>query len=174
MNPFTAYQIPFLGLKTGKHDFEFELDDTFFASFEHSVITGGQIVADVLLDKQSSMLVLDFNLTGEVSAICDRCGEPMRVSVEHLDRLIVKYGDTTGSTDDEILVLGTNEHLLHLEQYLYEYAHLGMPSRVVHPNESECNQEAMKLLAALRTANDRNDDDENDVDPRWEALKKLK
>jgi len=174
MNPYTPYRIPFLGLKIGRHDFEFELDDTFFASFEYSEISGGKLQADLLLDKQGSMMVLDFHVYGTVSAECDRCGDPMEVDVEHTDRLIVKYGDQTGSTEDEILVLGPSEHLLELHQYLYEYAHLGLPSKRVHDDEADCNQEALARLDALRTDDTSDDDDDEPTDPRWEALKKLK
>lgn len=174
MNPYTPYRIPFLGLKIGRHEYEFELDDTFFASFEHSEISGGKLQADLLLDKQGSMMVLDFHVYGTVSAECDRCGDPMEVDVEHTDRLIVKYGDETGSTEDEILVLGPSEHLLELHQYLYEYAHLGLPSKRVHDDEADCNQEALARLEALRTDDPGDDDDDEPIDPRWEALKNLK
>lgn len=169
MNEFVAYQIPFLGLKPGIHSFDFELDDSFFASFEHSEIERADIKADVKLDKQSTMLVLDFHLTGTVGAICDRCGGELDVQIDYTDRLIVKYGEVTGNTDDEIFVLGPSEHLLKLHQYLYEYAHLALPSKTVHPTEEECDQDALNLLDDLRPG-----DDEDDIDPRWEALKGLK
>jgi uncharacterized metal-binding protein YceD (DUF177 family) len=171
MNPFKAYQIPFLGLKTGFHDFEFELDNAFFAAFEHSEIQSGDLKANLTLEKQSTMLVLDFQVEGVVEGVCDRCGDSVEVEVEHTDRLIVKYGDATEITDDDILVVGPSEHILELHHYLYEYAHLGLPARVVHDDESECNQKALEILRDLKI-DDRDEDD--DVDPRWEALKKLK
>ncbi len=79
--------------------------------------------------------------------------------------------DATEITDDDILVVGPSEHILELHHYLYEYAHLGLPARVVHDDESECNQKALEILRDLKI-DDRDEDD--DVDPRWEALKKLK
>ncbi len=174
MNPFAPYRIPFIGLKTGVHSFEFELDDTFFASFEHSEIARGNVQVRLSLEKQSSMMVLDFELDGEVEGSCDRCGDPMDVEVMHEDRLIVKFGDETGDPDDEILVFGPAEHILELQQYLYEYAHLGLPARMAHESEEECNQEAIARLKALEIGDDDSNDDDDDVDPRWEALKKLK
>lgn len=178
MNPFAAYRIPFLGLKIGKHAYEFELDETFFSSFEQSEITGGLVKAQLQLEKQSTMMVLDFELEGSVHGICDRCGDPIEVNVEHHDRLIVKYGEQTGSTDEEILVVGPSEHLLELHQFLYEFAHLGLPARMVHTKERDCNQEAIRLLRELNAAanddDEDDDEDDDDVDPRWEELKKLK
>ncbi len=170
MNNFSAYEIPFLGLKVGIHDYEFELKETFFEAFEHSQIEQANLTANVKLDKQSSMMVVDFHLSGTVGAICDRCGVAFDLPVEYDDRLIVKFGDVTGTTDDEILVLGTEVHLLELHQYLYEYAHLAVPSKTAHPDEEDCDQEALNLLENLRPG----DDDDDDIDPRWDALKGLK
>lgn len=175
MNPYSSYRIPFLGPKIGRHEYDFELDDTFFASFEHSEITKGNVRADIALEKQSTMLILDFTLEGSVEGICDRCGDLLEVEVFHEDRLIVKYGDETGNAEDEILVVGPSEHILELHQYLYEYAHLGLPARMVHETEAECNQKALALLNDLSSPEpDDDDDDDDDVDPRWEALKNLK
>lgn len=171
MNDFSAYEIPFLGLKIGIHHYELELKDAFFKAFEHSQIERANLTATVKLDKQSSMMVADFHLTGTVGAICDRCGTDFDLSVEHSDRLIVKFGDVTGTTDEEILVLGTEVHKLELHQYLYEYAHLAVPSKTVHPDIEDCDQNAIALLENLRPGED---DDDDDIDPRWEALKGLK
>lgn len=170
MDIYKAYKIPFIGLKVGQHEFEFELGDTFFASFEHSEISGSEINVDLHLDKQSTMMVLDFEVYGTVETICDRCGSKMKVDIDHEDRLIIKYGEQTGSSEDEILVFGPGIHLIELQQYLYEYAHLALPSRRVHEDETECNQDALKLLNELRE--EKNEDE--DIDPRWEGLKGLK
>ena len=170
MDIYKAYKIPFIGLKVGQHEFEFELGDKFFESFEHSEISGSEINVDVVMDKQSTMMVLDFEVYGSVETICDRCGTPMRVDIDHEDRLIIKYGDQTGSSDDEILVFGPSEHMIELQQFLYEYSHLGLPSRRVHETEEECDQDAMNLLNKLREEKD----EDEDIDPRWEGLKVLK
>ncbi|MFT4878098.1 MAG: hypothetical protein ACI80P_000029 [Flavobacteriales bacterium] len=170
MDIYKAYKIPFIGLKVGQHEFEFELGDTFFESFEHSEITGSEINVDLLLEKQSTMMVLDFEVYGTVETVCDRCGSKMRVDIDHEDRLIIKYGDQTGTSEDEILIYGTAIHMIELQQYLYEYAHLGLPSRHIHENESDCDQDALKLLNELREEKT----EDEDIDPRWEGLKGLK
>jgi len=69
--------------------------------FEHSEITGSDINVDLLLEKQSTMMVLDFDVYGTVETVCDRCGSKMRVDIDHEDRLIIKYGDQTGTSEDE-------------------------------------------------------------------------
>lgn len=170
MRPFQAYEVPFLGLKEGFHHFEFEVNDTFFSHFEFSQIEAAEIKVGMTLEKQSTMMILEFDLNGSVKSLCDRCGAPMDLEIEHQDRVIVKFGDETEMTEDEILVLGPAEHILHLEQYLYEFAHLGLPSKVAHEDEEDCDQDALDKLSEWEIGED--DDEEND--PRWDALKGLK
>lgn len=159
------YQIPFLGLKIGVHHYEFTLDEAFFEAFEYSEISASAIRIDLALEKQSSMLVLDFVLKGTVQLLCDRCGDPFMQEISSKDRLIVKFGDETGHTDEDILVLGPSENAVDVSQYLYEYAHLALPARHVHASESECNQE---VLAAYRKYTVESDSRDN-----WAELKNL-
>lgn len=168
MDPLKTYRIPFIGLKVGIHDFNFELDKQFFSCFEQSELDGAYIKVDVILDKQSSMMNLTFNLKGTMEAPCDRCGSEVEIEFESEFALIVKYGEETGSTDEEILILGPSEHYLELSQYLYEYAHLSIPVKKTHQNIEDCDDGILDIL------DDLTDQDEEDIDPRWEALKKLK
>jgi len=161
------YRIPYLGLRIGMHEFEFVLDDAFFGFFGHGEIKKGRIDVKLVLDRQASMLVLDFELDGSVELPCDRCGEDADIDVSGEERLIVKMGERTGSTDEDILELGPNEHEIDLSQYLYEYAHLMLPARRVHKNLSDCNQDVVEHLGQI------DEEDQLPQDPRWDALKNL-
>lgn len=161
----TTFRIPFEGLKTGKHSFQFILTDKFFESFPFSQIGSANIQADVEMDKQASMLVFEFSLTGSMQAVCDRCGDEMQMPVESSHRLIVKFGDEPGEFDDEILVIGHKEHEIDISQYLYEFAHLGVPLKVAHEKKSDCNQKAIEKLREMEREN------EEKTDPRWDKLK---
>ena len=163
------YTIPYTGLKIGRHEFEFKLGNSFFEQFEYSEIGDCDIFIDVTLEKQATMLVLDFDIEGVIVTLCDRCQEPIEVEIEATEQLIVKFGDYTGSIEDEILVHGPGEHELNLAPYFYEYAHLAMPPKRVHDSMDQCNQD---VIAYLSGTDDDGDDD--DVDPRWEKLKDLK
>jgi len=39
----SKYNIEFKGLKEGLHDFEYEVDNTFFAHFEESLVDNGKV-----------------------------------------------------------------------------------------------------------------------------------
>lgn len=165
MKQLKEYQIPFLGLKVGVHEYEFTLDNAFFDAFEYSEITEAKVFVELALEKQSTMLVLDFSLKGDVQLLCDRCGDPFMQEITSKDRLIVKFGDETGHTDEDILVLGPSENTVDVAQYLYEYAHLALPAKHVHASESECNQEVLAAYKKYAVENDNRDD--------WAALKNL-
>lgn len=159
------YQIPYLGLKAGKHRFDFTLTDEFFEEFEFSEIRHANIAVVVELDKQSSMLVFDISLEGSIQSLCDRCGDDLEIPISLEEQLIVKFGEETMVMDDEIIIHGPSEHSIDLRQYLYEYAHLALPLRHVHKSEEECNQESLKALEKYRV--------EATSDDKWAALKNL-
>jgi uncharacterized metal-binding protein YceD (DUF177 family) len=159
------YRIPYLGLKQGVHQYQFRPDRKFFEEFEYSEIHDCDLVADVELEKQSTMLVIHVNLQGSVATTCDHCGDDLTIQIATKQQLIVKFGEETGNTDEDILVLGPSEHEVDLSQYIFEYAHLALPARHVHENEKDCNQEALKRLAAYKV--------DTTANTKWAALKNL-
>jgi hypothetical protein len=58
------YDIEYKGLKEGLHDFEFEVDNKFFAHFEESLVDNGRVVVKVIFEKRSSFMKLHFYITG--------------------------------------------------------------------------------------------------------------
>lgn len=167
MGVLKDYEIPYTGLKLGKHNFRFEIGNKFFEAFEYSEVEKGELVAAVELEKQSTMLVLNFHISGTVNTICDRCTEPIDVPVSAEERLIVKFGDEPFEDTDEIIVLPPSEHKVKLGQFLFEFIELNMPQKRIH-EEGKCNRE---MIAAL---NEHRVEDGDVTDPRWEALKALK
>lgn len=161
--------VPFSGLKLGKHDFEFEMGPEFFACFEESNIQDGKLNAKAELDKQASMLVFQIHLEGMINTTCDRCNAPLNVTESGDFRLIVKFSNEEDSLSEEIVNIPEGEVEINLSQYLYEFAHLLLPQKAVH-EEGDCDPEMVALLDKLSGSSDKDDD----IDPRWEALKGLK
>ncbi len=163
------YSIPFVGLKLGQHQFEFDVDDKFFELFEYSVIEKGNFHVHLMMEKQTTMLLLDFNISGTLHTHCDRCGGALEVPVDGTQPLIVKFGADEYQSSDEILVIPPSEYEVNVGPFIYEFITLLLPYKHLH-GEGECNKAAVKLLEQLSS----NDDDEDTTDPRWDALKKLK
>ena len=171
MKTNSQFVIPFKGLKTGKYDFVFDIDDKFFEVFEESEVKKGKVHVEVELDKKETMLELFFSLSGTVIIPCDRCLDDLELPVEHETELFVKFGDQTEEQTEEILVLLHSEFELDITQYIYEFVHLSLPYKRVHPDKkgkSTCNKEMLKKLEEYIIH-----ENDNDNDPRWDGLKNL-
>lgn len=170
------YIIQFVGLNLGEHVYDYTIDGSFFTGMEYPEIQTADIQANVRLLKQSTMLILQFEIKGTVKIECDRCTDEFNMPVQGNYRLIVKLGGhETGNEDDDIITLPANEHELDLSQYIYEYIVLSLPIKRVHPDDAEgnstCNREMLAKLNVFLTEEENKTSEP--IDPRWEALKNI-
>ncbi len=173
MNYLSKYAIAFKGLKEGSHHFEFEVDDKFFDKFENSEVLRGSIKADVILTKQSSLLIIDFAVKGHVELTCDRCLELYKQKIKSESKLFIKFGHEEEEMSDDVIVISFEEHQINIAQYLYEIIILGLPIKRVHPiikGRSGCNPEMVEKLKEYLIEEV---PEEEPIDDRWSELKKL-
>ena len=166
------YTVRLAGLGDGEHEFSFELDHRFFASFENPIVESGSVNAKVTLEKNQGLLALHFNLHGEVEVICDRCLLSFMTSVEAIQDIFVKTGDFSGELEDNVIMINKEDHEIDVAQYLYEYVVLSLPMQKIHPDreggESGCDPE---MLNKLKEYAAQKPEKKRDPDPRWDALK---
>jgi uncharacterized metal-binding protein YceD (DUF177 family) len=174
LKKLNEYTIQFKGLKNGTHEYNFQLDNAFFGEFGSSEIEKGNISAKVILTKKSQLLQLEFDITGGVWVTCDRCLGGFEMPVHHENEFIVKFDDEKAGDqqfDEEIIYLGEEEHELKLARYLYESVVLSLPVKKIHPDneegESTCDSDMLDKL-------DEHGKKSKGMDPRWEALRKLR
>lgn len=167
------FYVPFSGLKQGKHEFTYEIDNTFFESFEYSEFNAAKIELGVLMNKTSTMLEFELNAKGIVNVNCDISSEPYDEDISADLNLVVKFGDEFNDEDDEILIIPHGEHQVNLAQYVYEMLVLAVPQKRVHPGvlDGSLESEALKKLQELQPKETK--ENSKDTDPRWDALKKL-
>jgi len=167
------YSIPFAGLKQGKHQFEYQIDNTFFESFDYHEFNDAALELHVVLDRMTTVLELHLKAEGTVNVFCDLTNEPFDQKIEASLELLIKFGDEYNDEDDEILIIPHGEHQVNMAQYVYEMLVLAVPSKRIHPGvlDGTLNSEALKKLKELQPKE--NKKDKNKIDPRWEALKKL-
>ncbi len=184
--------IPFIGLKVGFHDFNFEIHDAFFEEVEYSIIHKGNVTVSLTLEKKETMLIGEFQIGGTVSASCDRCNDPLDVPVKGTFRLVYKFDNET-SDDESLIVLHPDAYELDVRDNIYELITVSLPARLTHPM-GECNEEMIELLKKYSgqpesveddfdddddwddedwEEEDDDDGDDDPVDPRWSALKNL-
>ena len=168
MVKLTDFQITFSGLKLGNHQFDFQIEDSFFQLFDYAELNKGQINATILLKKKSNMLELELQIKGYVTLACDTCTEDYIQSIEGNYKQIVKFSDLTETDEtDEIMILPKNEHRIELAHQLYELIHLSLPTRRIHADNAECNQEILEKLEELAYQ------EPEGLDPRWATLQNL-
>ncbi len=171
------YSIQFATLATGIHRFRFSVNGYFFELMKNETITECDIQVAVTLNKQETMLLLDFSINGTVNLPCDRCSDYFDLIISGTNRLVVKEGSDYQEESEDVIVIPRNEHDLDLSQYIYEYILLLIPMKVEHPfdaaGNSQCNDDLLKLLENYQPK-EKKEGDENTIDPRWEQLKGLK
>ncbi len=173
MRKHKEFEIPFSGLKEGKHKFEYSIENKFFESFEYNEFNDAKIVLQVMLNKTSIMLELEMKAEGMVNVNCDTTSEPYDQTITAFLELVIKFGEEFNDEDDEILIIPHGEHQINIAQYVYEMLVLAVPSKRVHPGvlDGSLKSEALKKLQELQPKEEK--ENKGDTDPRWDALKKL-
>lgn len=173
LKPLKIFSIPFTGLKLGVHHFEYEIDDRFFDAFEYSMIKSGNLKVDLDLEKQETMLLLNFTIVGTVNLNCDKCLSDFPLPISIAERQIVKFAeDELESDDEEIIILHRRETEIDISKSLYEMINAGVPFiKQCEQAGINCDQEMVDRLERLSIANKK---EEKTADPHWEALNRLK
>jgi uncharacterized protein len=166
------YAIPLSGLKEGRHIFDFEIGKEFFEEFVESEIKEGRLIVYIEMDKRSSHLDLLVRISGAVMISCDRCLEMFSKPLESENRLLVKHGKSISEDDPDVVSLPADEHELDLKQHFYEFIHLALPIKRVHPDDEKGNSTCDPIM--IKKLNELLIDEEKQSDPRWDELKRLK
>lgn len=174
MNDLKEYLIQFIGLKLGKHQFDYQLDNTFFGHFEFEEFNDSNIKVEVLLEKKTTMLELKIKHKGTVNVPCDLTSEEFDLPIKGEIKLIVNFGDTFNDENEELLVLPHGEYEFNIAQYIYESIILSVPTKRVHPGvkDGTLDSKALEVLNNLAPTEVKKEE-EKDTDPRWDDLKKL-
>ncbi len=171
MNPLVPFVIPIRGLYPGLHDYTFDIDASFFGQFENAPVQDGEVEVRLELIKQSDMYVLQFEFEGTVKTDCDRCLAPISLPIEGAERLLVKFSLEETSEEAEVIFIHPETPKLDVSKYVYEFICLAIPMIKTYDCQAEeekpCDE---KMLGYLETQNE----EEQEDNPIWDALKKLK
>lgn len=175
MRNLAAYTIPFVGLKLGKHQFEYDIDNEFFEHFEYDDLNSANVKIDLLLEKKTTMMELTFKASGSVNVNCDITNEPYDQPIDGSLFLVIKFGDEFNDENEDLLILPHGEFEVNIQQYIYELIVLSIPLKRVHPGveDGTLDSEVLDKLEELSINNNENKNDEDEIDPRWDKLKNL-
>jgi uncharacterized metal-binding protein YceD (DUF177 family) len=169
MKDLKEFNIPFVGLKEGKHLFEYKIDNTFFELYNYSDFEKSSIDVTLEFVKKSTLFELEFTASGTVHVPCDVTNEYFDLEITATLPLVVKFGQEYNDENEEILILPHEVYQFSVAQFIYEMIVLGIPNKRVHPKVLDGTMET-EVLEQLETKEDKAVET---TDPRWDKLKNL-
>lgn len=176
MKHLNEFLIPFIGLKLGKHKFEYTINKTFFDSFDYNEFENSTIKVNLVFDKKSTIMELNFKHKGTVHVPCDLTNEMFDLPIKGKIKLVVQFGEAFNNDNEELLILQHGEYEIDVSQYIYEMIALSIPLRRVHPGikDGSLKTDVLDKLNELKVKEHKKETiQEANTDPRWDKLKKL-
>lgn len=171
MEKLDAFDIPFVGLKNGIHQFDYPLDNSFFEGFDFREFHGAVLDVTLAFDKKERILELHFAAKGHVRVSCDVTTEPFDLEIAPTWTQLIKFGNPEASTD-EILILPEGTYKINVAQPIYEMIVLAIPPKLEHPGIADGSLQS-EILDKLKTLEPKASPMGGQNDPRWNKLKDL-
>lgn len=182
MTALRPYILPIKGLKTGIHEYAYEVGPSFFAAFPDSPVQHAALKLAVTVDRRHGELVIDFDFSGTIRSECDRCLAEIDLPVAGKDQLLVQFStdSTRESTDPQLVLISPDEHQLNLATYAYEFFLLSLP--IIKTYECRtgappypCDDALLNKFEQLQHNEEEVADEEKADKPSpWDALKNWK
>ena len=169
MKDLKEFNIPFVGLKEGKHLFQYKVDNTFFELYNYNEFEKSSINVTLEFVKKSTLFELEFTASGTVNVPCDVTNEYFDLEITATLPLVVKFGQEYNDENEEILILPHEVYQFSVAQFIYEMIVLGIPNKRVHPKVLDGTMET----EALEQLEVKKEKTVETTDPRWDKLKNL-
>jgi uncharacterized protein len=165
------YEVHIFNLSKKKHTFDFQIADDFFTHFENSPIDKAQLTVALILDKRENLIEAQLTITGHLGLVCDVSLEEFDYPVKIKQTIIYKFGETEEELDDDLYTITKNTQKLDFAQILFEVICIAVPMKKLHP-ELEVSDEP--LVYRVGDEPESAESEQEEIDPRWQALKGLK
>lgn len=180
MDALNKFSILFQGLKNGIHQFEYQIDSSFFKNFEDSALDDASFDVYLELERGENMLVLNFEFEGTMVAECDRCTETIDMPMYGTQRLMVKFSEEEKEDEDDVFYIQPKAPELNISTYVYELVHLGIPIRKVKPecedSPEDCPTTLIDYIQKIEDTTPPNSEAKDEISKEsvWSVLNKLK
>ncbi|MEO6489712.1 MAG: DUF177 domain-containing protein [Ferruginibacter sp.] len=173
-----AFEIAFVGLKPGVHQFNYDLDNKFFIEKGAQDLTEATANVKLSLEKNTGFMLLKFEVGGKAKVSCDRCGNPLKLDLWDEFKMLVKLVDNPQEMNDQeedpdVYYLSRTESHLDISDWIYEFVLLSVPmQRMCSEAEMggpQCNMEVLEKLKAMEAKQI-----ENNANALWKGLDKFK
>ncbi len=178
MKDLKEFDISFVGLKDGIHQFEYKIEKKFFNFFKYDEFYNSNIKVALEFSKKATMFELHFTFSGWVEVTCDLTNELFQLPIDTSIDVVVKFGDEFNDENEELLIIPFSEYKINIAQYIYETIVLAIPLKRIHPgvNDGTLKSEVLEKLNEFKIRDQEEEfkeDTDNTIDPRWDKLKEI-
>lgn len=172
------FEIAFVGLKPGVHEYSYVINDKFFEAFQQQDFRNCKANVKLLLDKKSSFMLLKFEIGGTMEVTCDRCNNNLPLNLWDEFNITVKMVEepevmNDQEDDPDVYYISRSESHIDVAEWIYEFINLSLPMQKTCEYEKmdgpHCNKAAMEMLKKMEA--EENNKKEN---PIWKGLEKFK
>ena len=158
-----TFKIELKKMSVNACEYDFKLDDKFFADLDVADIQKGELNVHLKVTKMSSAFILNFHTEGSVVITCDRCLDEMDQLILTDNQLRVKLGSVYAE-DDDMITVPEDDGFIDVSWLIYEFIALNIPMKHIHA-PGKCNQEMLDKLGkhwCVSTTDDEEDEETED------------
>lgn len=172
------YEIAFVGLKPGPHEYNYEITDKFFTAFQQQDFRNCQAQIKLVLDKKTGFMLLKFVVGGKLEVTCDRCSNNLPLELWDEFTITVKMVENPEEMNDQeedpdVYYIGRGDSHLHIANWIYEFINLSIPMQKSCDFEKMdgpyCNPAVRDMLNRLEE-----NPEKPAENPIWKGLEKFK
>ncbi len=172
------FEIAFVGLKPGIHEFQYEITDRFFERFQQQDFRQCKASIKLTLDKKNSFMLLKFDIGGSLEVTCDRCNSNLPFELWDEFSITVKIVEepelmNDQEDDPDVYYISRGESHVDVADWIYEFINLSIPMQKVCSFEKMdgpyCNKSAMDVLKKMEPEKKKSEEN-----PIWKGLEKFK
>lgn len=173
-----AFEIAFVGLKPGIHEFEYVVDDKFFVEKGETDFANCHANIKLSLDKKSSFMLLKFEIGGKADVTCDRCGNNLGMDIWDEFNMLVKLVENPDELNEQeenpdVHYISRTESHIDVGNWIYEFVLLSFPMQKMCSEEKmggpQCNNEVLEKLREMEVK-----DQEANANQLWKDLEQFK
>ncbi|HZH66561.1 MAG TPA: DUF177 domain-containing protein [Flavisolibacter sp.] len=177
MSSRREYEIAFVGLKPGAHEFNYVITQKFFEEYGEQEFWDCEATVKLVLEKTANFMMLRFQVGGTLKVVCDRCSSNLPLPLFEDFTVTIKAVENPDEMNDteedpDVFYISRGESHLNVAPMIYEFVNLSVPMQKECEYEDmdgpHCNEAAREALNKMREAADSK---ENSL---WKGLEKFK
>jgi uncharacterized metal-binding protein YceD (DUF177 family) len=171
------FEIAFVGLKPGVHEFSYRIDDRFFEEFNEQDFRNAEANVNLLLEKSNGFMILRFEIGGKAEVTCDRCNNNLPLQLFDEFKVMIKMTEdpelmNEQEEDPDVYYISRGESHIDIKDWIYEFVNLSIPMQKTCEYENMdgpyCNPAAREMLKNMSPENNAGGN------PIWKGLEKFK